>query len=52
MAMPSALKEFLGHLRQEKRWWLVPLVATVVLVFVLVLLARSTTTNPFEYPAF
>jgi len=46
------LREVLGLLAREKKWWLIPLAAGLVLVSALVLFERSTATGPYLYPSF
>jgi hypothetical protein len=43
-------KEFLLFLRQEKKWWLVPLVALLLLLGALILFSGSSVLAPFMYP--
>ena len=45
------LREFLGFLNRNRKWWLVPLILALALVGVLVALA-STPLAPFIYPLF
>lgn len=52
MAKPSLLKEFYLFIREEKKWWLVPLIAVLLLVGALVLFASSSPLAPFLYPLF
>jgi hypothetical protein len=47
----SLLIEFWEFLKDNKRWWLVPLVILILLEAVLVLLASSAAA-PFIYPLF
>lgn len=52
MANQSLLKEFLLFVKHEKKWWLVPLLAVLLLVGALVLFASSSPMAPFIYPLF
>ncbi len=52
MASQSLLKEFLLFVKHEKKWWLIPLLAVLLLVSVLVLFAGSSPMAPFIYPFF
>ena len=53
MANQSLLKEFLLFVKHEKKWWLVPLLAVLLLVGVLALFASSSPLlAPFIYPLF
>jgi Family of unknown function (DUF5989) len=50
-ARPSLLKEFWLFLKENKKWWLLPLVLTILLLGVLVFLAGSPMA-PFVYTLF
>ncbi len=52
MAKPSLLKEFFLFIREEKKWWLGPLITVLLLVGALVLFASSSPLAPFLYPLF
>ena len=43
-------KEFLMFLRQEKKWWLVPLVAVLLVLGALIVFGSSSVFAPFMYP--
>ena len=43
-------KEFLLFLRQEKKWWLLPLVVVLLGLAVLILFSGSSALAPFMYP--
>jgi hypothetical protein len=48
--MWSILKEFFLFLRQEKKWWLMPL-ALILLVFgALMVFSSGSVLSPFLYP--
>jgi hypothetical protein len=51
MSQRSLRQDFLVFLKNEKKWWLIPLVIVVLLVAGLLLLSRSTAVGPFLYPA-
>jgi hypothetical protein len=42
--------EFLEFLRREKKWWLVPLVAALLLIGLLVVIGSGSVLTPFLYP--
>jgi len=42
--------EFIAFLRQEKKWWLIPLVAIVVIIGTLVLFSSNPVIAPLMYP--
>jgi hypothetical protein len=46
------LAEFLTFLRHEKKYWLVPLVALLLLVGVLILVIEGASVLWFVYPLF
>ncbi len=52
MPKQSLLKEFFLFVRQEKKWWLVPLLAVLLLVGALILFAGASPWAPFVYPLF
>lgn len=52
MARQSLAKEFLGFIWQEKKWWMIPLVAILLLVGALMIFASGSPLAPFIYPLF
>jgi hypothetical protein len=48
--MWQLLKEFLVFLRQEKKWWLVPLVVLLVAIGAVIVFTHSSILAPFLYP--
>ncbi len=53
MPRQSLLKEFYLFIRQEKKWWMVPLIAVLLLVGVVIVAAEwSPALAPFLYPLF
>jgi hypothetical protein len=52
MAKQSLLKEFLLFVKEEKKWWLVPLILVLLVVGTLVLFASTSPMAPFLYPLF
>jgi len=46
----KVLKEFGLFLRQEKKWWLIPLIVVLLLLGVFVLLTSGSALAPFMYP--
>jgi len=52
MAKQSLIKEFFLFIRQEKKWWLVPLISVLLLVGALIVFAGSSPLAPFIYPLF
>ncbi len=52
MAKQSLIKEFFLFIKQEKKWWLVPLITVLLIVGALIVLAGSSPLAPFLYPLF
>ena len=52
MAKQSLAKEFLLFIKHEKKWWLIPLIAVVLLLGTLVIFMGSSPLAPFLYPLF
>ena len=52
MAKQSLTKEFILFIKHEKKWWLIPLIAVLLLVGLVVILASSSPLAPFIYPLF
>jgi hypothetical protein len=50
MPRPSLIKEFFLFIKQEKKWWLVPLIAVLLIIGALLVLAGSSPLAPFIYP--
>jgi hypothetical protein len=44
------LKEFLLFLRQEKKWWLIPLVVILLALGALIVFSSGSVLAPFMYP--
>ncbi|MEK7731927.1 MAG: DUF5989 family protein, partial [Planctomycetota bacterium] len=43
---------FFLFIKQEKKWWLVPLISVLLLVGALIVFAGSSPLAPFIYPLF
>jgi hypothetical protein len=52
MAKQSLIKEFFLFIKQEKKWWLVPLISVLLLVGALIVFAGSSPLAPFIYTLF
>ncbi len=52
MSKRSTIKELFGFLHREKKWWLIPLVAVLVVLAFLIIFAQSSALAPFLYPFF
>jgi len=50
--MWQIFKEFLLFLRQEKKWWLVPLVVLLLALGLLLIFSASSPLAPLLYPLF
>jgi hypothetical protein len=48
----TLLRELFTFLRQEKKWWLIPLCVTLVLMTILIVVAESSAIAPFVYSLF
>lgn len=48
----GAVAELLGHLWEQKLWWLVPMVVVLVFVGVLLVFAQGSALAPFVYTLF
>jgi hypothetical protein len=52
MSKSRVLTEFVQFLRQEKKYWLVPIVVVFVLFGLLIVFAQSSAVAPFIYTLF
>jgi Family of unknown function (DUF5989) len=52
MSKGSVLSEFLMFLKQEKKYWLVPIVIVFVLFGLLIVFSQSSAVAPFIYTLF
>lgn len=52
MAGESKLGTIWGFLRARKKWWLTPIVVTMVLLGLLIVLSESSAVAPFIYALF
>jgi len=52
MAGQSKLGLMWGFLRTRKKWWLTPIVVTMVLLGLLIVLSESSAVAPFIYALF
>ena len=48
----SLLSDFWGFLKQNKKWWLLPLLVTLVVLGLLIFLSSGTGLAPFIYTLF
>ncbi|MBP8305479.1 MAG: hypothetical protein KBE04_15300 [Phycisphaerae bacterium] len=51
-ARPCLVAEFWSFLRHNKKWWLLPILITLLLLGLIVLLASSEAIAPFLYTLF
>jgi len=52
MSKSRVLSEFLQFLKQEKKYWLVPIVIVFVLFGLLIVFSQSSAVAPFIYTLF
>ena len=52
MAKSRVLTEFIQFLRQEKKYWLLPIVIVFVLFGLLIVFSQSSAVEPFIYTLF
>ncbi len=52
MSRLGIFKEFWAFIRQRKRYWLVPVIAILVILGVLLVLAENSAIAPFIYSLF
>ncbi len=52
MSKFSILREFWGFLAQRKKWWLTPIVVTLVLLGALIVFSQGSALAPFIYTLF
>jgi len=50
--MFELLRDLWKYLIQNKKWWLIPLIITLLLVGLLIFLAASSALSPFIYSLF
>ncbi len=48
--MWALLKEFFLFLRQEKKWWILPLVVLLLALGALMVISSGSVLSPFLYP--
>jgi hypothetical protein len=52
MPRPSLLRELLAFMRVRKKWWLLPIIVTMLLVGLLIAFAQGSALAPFIYTIF
>jgi hypothetical protein len=52
MAKSDVLREFLTFLKEERKYWLAPIVVVLVLFGLLLVFAQSSAVAPFIYTLF
>ena len=52
MGKLSIIKEFWNFLRVRKKWWLLPIVVSLVLLSILIILSENSVVAPFIYTLF
>lgn len=48
----ALIREFWGFLRVRKKWWLVPIAVTLILLGALIVMAQGSAVAPFIYTLF
>lgn len=48
----SFLKELFLFLKERKKWWLIPIVISLIIIGLLLVFAESSAVAPFVYPFF
>jgi len=48
----AIIREFIGFLKQRKKWWLAPIVIFMVLLGALIVAGESSALAPFIYALF
>lgn len=52
MGFLSILKELWDFMKVRKKWWLPPIIISLVLLGILIFLTESSTVSPFIYTLF
>ncbi len=52
MAKLRIIREYFSFLREHKKWWLMPIVITFVLLGLLIVLSKGSALAPFIYTIF
>lgn len=52
MSKLSIIKEFLGFLKENKKWWLIPIVIFLLLLGAFIILVEGSALAPFIYTVF
>ncbi len=52
MSKLAIFKEFLGFLRERKKWWLAPIVLFLLLLGAVLIFAKGSALAPFIYSLF
>ncbi|HZN58602.1 MAG TPA: DUF5989 family protein [Planctomycetota bacterium] len=52
MAQQSLVREFLLFLKEEKKWWLIPLIFLLLAIGAIIVFGQSSVLAPFIYPFF
>jgi len=52
MSKVAIMKEFWGFLKVRKKWWLTPIILTLMLLGALIVFTQGTAVAPFIYTLF
>jgi drug/metabolite transporter superfamily protein YnfA len=50
--MIEFLKDIWSYLRQQKKWWLIPIILALLVLGLLMIFAETTAVGAFVYPLF
>lgn len=48
--LPRIFRELLEHIRENKKWWLIPVILALVIVWLLLTSAGQSSVPVFVYP--
>lgn len=52
MSKISVISEILSYLKENKKWWLMPIIIFLILLGALIILAEGSAVAPFIYALF
>lgn len=48
--LPKILKELLEHIKENKKWWMIPVILSLIIVWLLLATAGQSSVPVFVYP--
>lgn len=48
--IPRLLRELAEHIRENKKWWLIPVLLSIIIVWLLITTAGQSSVPVFVYP--